>query len=95
LNPLISTITLGKEEPLIGPLNPIFTVKSAYPFEPLISNDTSTKTQEDAIQVKEKEEKLIWTEEIIEQLVDTLYKVFKKEGAADNSFKKVTFELVA
>jgi hypothetical protein len=28
-------------------------------------------------------------------LVNVLYKVFKKEGAADNSFKKATFELVA
>jgi hypothetical protein len=50
LNPPISTITLGEEEPLIAPLNLTFTVESAYPLEPLISNDTSTETQEDAIQ---------------------------------------------
>jgi hypothetical protein len=49
LNPLISTITLGEEEPLITPLNLIFTVESAYFLEPLISNDTSTETQEDVI----------------------------------------------
>jgi hypothetical protein len=29
----------------------------------------------------------------MEQLVDTLYKVFEKGGAADNSFKIATFEL--
>jgi hypothetical protein len=86
---------LGEEEPLIAPSNPTFTVESAYPLEPLISNDTSTETQEDAIQVEGKEEKLIWSEEMIEQLVDTLYDVFEKGGAADNSFKKATFELVA
>jgi hypothetical protein len=40
-----------------------------------------------------KEEKLFWTEEIIEILVNILYKVFKKGGAADNSFKKASFEL--
>ena len=51
LNPPISTITLGEEEPLIAPLNLTFTVESAYPLEPLISNDTSTETQEDAIQI--------------------------------------------
>jgi hypothetical protein len=32
---------------------------------------------------------------MLEQLVDTLYKVFEKGGATDNSFKKATFELVA
>jgi hypothetical protein len=51
LNPPISTITLGEEEPLIAPLNLTFTVESAYPLELLISNDTSTETQEDAIQI--------------------------------------------
>ena len=48
-NPLISTITLGEEEPLITPSNSTFTVESAYSLEPLISNDTSTETQGDAI----------------------------------------------
>jgi hypothetical protein len=42
-------ITLGEEEPLIAPSNLTFTVESAYSLEPLISNDTSTKTQEDVI----------------------------------------------
>jgi hypothetical protein len=29
---------------------------------------------------------------MLEQLVKTLYKVFKDKGQADNSFKKATFE---
>jgi hypothetical protein len=29
---------------------------------------------------------------MLEQLVKTLYKVFKDRGQADNSFKKATFE---
>jgi hypothetical protein len=32
---------------------------------------------------------------MMEQLVDTLHEVFEKGGAADNSFKKATFELAA
>jgi hypothetical protein len=94
LNPLIFTIILGKKEPLIAPSNLIFTVESAYPFEPFILNDTSTETQEDVIQVKEKEEKLIWTKEMIEQLVNTLYEVFKKERAANNSLKRLPLNLL-
>jgi hypothetical protein len=35
---------------------------------------------------------LTWNEEMLEQLVETLYKVFKDGGQADNSFKKATFE---
>jgi hypothetical protein len=49
-------ITLGEEEPLIVPLNPTFTVEPAYPLKPPISNDTSTETQKDAIQVNLKGE---------------------------------------
>jgi hypothetical protein len=64
-NPPISTITLGEEEPLIGPSNLTFNVESAYPLKPLISNDTNTETQGDTIQVQVKEEKLIWTEEMM------------------------------
>ena len=50
------------------------------------------QTQENAT---EKDEKLFWTEEMMEMLVDGLYEVFEKGGAADNSFKKATFEQVA
>jgi hypothetical protein len=32
---------------------------------------------------------------MIKQLINTLYKVFKKGGAADNSFKKAIFKLAA
>jgi hypothetical protein len=39
----------------------------------------------------EDDNRLTWTEEMLEQLVETLYRVFKEGGAADNSFKKATF----
>ena len=41
-----------------------------------------------------KEEKLFRTEEILEQLINTLYKVFEKGGTTNNSFKKAIFELI-
>ncbi len=95
-------IELGEEEAVSVPIptpNPTLSVERAnespYPIEPLISNDTKAQTQGDDVEIKVKEEKLIWTEEMIKQLVDTLYEVFEKGGAADNSFKKATFELVA
>jgi hypothetical protein len=37
---------------------------------------------------------LLWIEEMLEQLVNMLYKVFKKGGAIDNSFKKAMFKLI-
>jgi hypothetical protein len=98
-NTLINIITLGEEEAVSAPipsLNPTLTiertVESPYPLEPLISNDTKAN---DNIDVEVKEEKLVWSEEMMEQLVDTLYEVFEKGGAADNSFKKAIFELAA
>jgi hypothetical protein len=96
-NTPINIITLGKEEAVSAPIpspNPTLTiertVESPYLLEPLILNDTKAN---DNINVKVKKEKLVWSKEIIEQLVNTLYKVFKKGGAADNSFKKAIFEL--
>lgn len=40
-------------------------------------------------------ERLIWSLEMVEQLLEVLYEVFQAGGAADNSFKKTTFELAA
>lgn len=93
------TVSLGEEEPSIAPsiaapappLDPTPSIESAYPLEPLIPNDTIIETQEDYT----KEEKLVWTEEMIEQLIETLQEVFESGGSADNSFKKATFELAA
>ena len=97
LNTPINTIILGEEEAISAPipsLNPTLTIEhtdeSLYPLESLISNNTKA---DDNVEVEVKEEKLVWSEEMIEQLVDTLYEVFEKGGAADNSFKKATFEL--
>jgi hypothetical protein len=36
--------------------------------------------------------RIIWSLEMQEQLIDTLYKVFTTGGGADNSFKKATFK---
>jgi hypothetical protein len=99
LNTPINIITLGEEKAVLAPIpspNPTLTIKrtveSPYPLEPLISNDTKAN---DNIDVEVKKKKLVWSEEMIKQLVNTLYKVFKKRGAADNSFKKAIFELAA
>src|SRR5271156_3396849 len=104
LNVPDSTITLGKEEAPAAPT----TLESVYPLCPLLSTPehaaqeaqptaaplvpAAQQTQENAT---EKDEKLFWTEEMMEMLVDGLYEVFEKGGAADNSFKKATFEQVA
>ena len=93
-NTLSYVIELGKEE-----ANPTLSIESTnespYPLEPLNSDDTKAQTQGNEVGSGVKEEKLFWTKEMLEQLIDTLYEVFKKGGAADNSFKKATFELAA
>ena len=38
-------------------------------------------------------ERLMWSLEMVEQLIEVLHEVFQVGGAADNSFKKATFEL--
>jgi hypothetical protein len=85
-NTPINTITLGEEEAvsaLIPFPNPTLTIErtdeSPYPLKPLISNDKKAK---DGIKVEIKKEKLVWSEEMIEQLVNTLYKVY-------HSFKEI------
>jgi hypothetical protein len=52
-------------------------------------------TKEESETKDDKENKLAWSEEMLEQLVEVLYSVFVKGGAADNSFKKSTFESAA
>ena len=93
-NTLSYVIELGEEE-----ANPTPSIESTnespYPLEPLNSDDTKAQTQGNEVGSGVKEEKLFWTEEMLEQLIDILYEVFEKGGAADNSFKKATFELVA
>jgi hypothetical protein len=79
--------------------------ESSYPLEPLLpSIDTQdTNYTESAAQQASRESsvededdnRLTWTEEMLEQLVETLYGVFKEGGAADNSFKKATFQACA
>lgn len=62
-------------------------------------------TQEDIVQEamqdaepgkeKGKEPALDWSEEMKEQLVDTLFEVFEAGGRSDNSFKRAIFEQAA
>ena len=85
------------------PLEPLFSqdalalALSNDILQPLAyANSTDSNTQGNSTpEVEIKEEKLTWTEEMMEQLVDRLYDVFERGGAADNSFKKATFELAA
>jgi hypothetical protein len=82
-----------------------------YPSPPQPNNTTLRElsppkddSEEDTDNKEEEEEegedgkkglRMMWTEEMSEQLVEVLYKVFEDGGAADNSFKKATFEKTA
>jgi hypothetical protein len=101
---LIATITPPNPSPVaatVCPLEPLIPTSSR---QLLPSNDTqeALPLQDDTQQAQangdeEREfvvvvEKLLWSEEMLEQLVEVLYSVFEEGGAADNSFKKSTFE---
>jgi hypothetical protein len=102
----ISTITLSEEQPQTTPLNAAL-IETSYPLCPLLStperilHDTQDNTppvndtQDTEAKEKEKEKPLDWTEEMKEQLVDTLFEVFQAGGGSDNSFKNAVFELAA
>jgi Myb/SANT-like DNA-binding domain len=88
-------ITLGEQAPNeLAPSQPCI---NEYPeLLPLPTNDLpTTLTEEESETEDDKENKLAWSEEMLEQLVEVLYSVFMKGGAADNSFKKSTFESAA
>jgi len=70
-------------EPLL-PLNDLPPLKDIEPAAQQASRESSAKGEDD--------NRLIWTEEMLKQLVETLHKVFKEGGPADNSFKKTTFQ---
>ena len=63
---------------------------------PPFTNALPTALIEEESETKDdKENKLAQLEEMLKQLVKVLYSVFVKSGAANNSFKKSTFENVA
>ena len=76
--------------------------ESSYPLKPLLPSINTQDTNYTASAMQrasressvedEDDNRLTWTEEMLEQLVETLYGVFKEGGAADNSFKKATFQ---
>ena len=69
------------------PLWPLPTVKASPP----VSNEDEIELQK----TTDINERLIWSLEMVEQLIEVLHEVFQVSGAADNSFKKATFELAA
>jgi hypothetical protein len=80
------------------PPPPSLSNANAYPDpDPFADNyDDLDEDEEDEVQEVDKTgEKLpqfSWTEEMMEQLVEVLHTVFVRGGAADNSFKKSSFE---
>jgi hypothetical protein len=67
------------------------------PPRPEIATNTQKLSDNDKDEEEEegKGARMIWSLEIQEQLIDTLYEVFTTGGGADNSFKKATFEKAA
>jgi hypothetical protein len=96
-----SEITLG-EEALLQDIDELATstllpraAESSYP-EPLSPTQPTQPTQEEIETEDDKDtDRLVWSEEMLEQLVEELYDVFIKGGGADNSFKKSTFQSAA
>src|ERR1700709_744968 len=94
-------ITLG-EEALPQDIDELATLtllpraaESSYP-EPLSPTQPTQPTQEESETEDDKDtDRLVWSEEMLEQLVEELYNVFIKGGGADNSFKKSTFQSAA
>ena len=94
-----STITLGDEESPSVPTPP-----PEYPSPPTPSTDAPLQSMSQAELINDEDEgedekkegeQLIWSAEMLEQLVETLLEVFTSGGAADNSFKKTTHEQAA
>jgi Myb/SANT-like DNA-binding domain len=105
---LTHTITLGEElskdtDGLASPspANPTEHTYQSYPSPPLPPNNTESATprepspSSDAEDEKEGLNRLDWTEEMHEQLVEVLHQVFEDGRAADNGFKKAAFEKAA
>jgi hypothetical protein len=99
----LPTINFG-EEPWAGSSPVILSATPTPPpvsaLDPVLShprplNDTGLASQQapaaDSSDDEEEKDRLVWTEEMLEQLVEVLYEVFDEGGAADNSFKKPTF----
>jgi hypothetical protein len=101
---LLDFITLGEEETneLALPGPPTNRTEHTYPSPPPLANETNKELadQEEYDRDEEEEEtgkgaRLLWSLEMFEQLIEVLHEVFEAGGAADNSFKKPTYEKVA
>ena len=95
----------GSSPIILSSTPPPAPIEASYAVDPLLSNPGPLNDTGPAIQQappadssdndEGKEDRLMWTEEMLEQLVEVLYQVFDEGGAADNSFKKPTFERAA
>jgi hypothetical protein len=102
-NASITTIMLGEEETPTTPPSRTPIVESSYPINPsFIESDPldplpsrAAPPPSNTRDTEVKDDKLFWTEEMMEILIDVLYEVFEQGGASDNSFKKSAFELAA
>jgi hypothetical protein len=93
-------ITLGDEK-----VEDLALPTPQYPSPPSIPSETNpslpTSTPIKALREEEEDEDekgaklLIWSAEMIEQLVETLLDIFTSGGGANNSFKKTSFERAA
>jgi len=103
-SPSSLAVTLGEEirseQDELAPSSPPANITTpSYPSPPPPENAANIQGVSDDDGEEEEEEgkgvRMVWSLEMQEQLVDTLYEVFIAGGGADNSFKKATFEKVA
>jgi hypothetical protein len=86
-------VILGEQDnDELGPSSPSRAAESCYPEPPPPPH--TEPIEESESEEDDKENKLAWSEEMLEQLVEELYDVFIKGGGSDNSFKKSTFQSV-
>ena len=84
---------LGEETP---PKDADELAPSSPPANPTMQRETTpSEDEDDEYEGNGKGPRMTWTDEMWEQLVEVLHQVFEDGGAADNSFKKATFEKAA
>jgi hypothetical protein len=99
------TIILGDTEPTEPSINQPIPLDSPYSEGPLFDDDHLPQPFQPPTEIlaelqeidetPDKEDALVWSEEMKEALIDVLEEVFTQGGGADNSFKTATFETAA
>jgi hypothetical protein len=85
-------ITLGEQDP--HELASLSLPYVEYPEPPALPAKAPLTELAEESEVED-DKVVIWSEEMLEQLIEVLYDVFVKGGGADNSFKKSTFQSAA